>query len=66
MTDPRRPRLVSVLLLAGGGCALAAGLFLTFGLGVALIVMGVLLVAAEWLVPSRHEREPVRGGRIVR
>lgn len=46
-------RFVSPALLAGGVCCVAAGVFLTFGLGVALIVVGVLLVAAEWLVPSR-------------
>lgn len=44
---------LSLVLLVVGALTLAAGLFLTFGLGVALIVVGVLLIAAEWLVPGR-------------
>lgn len=48
-----KPRPLSVVLLTAGAGALSAGLFLTFGLGVALIVVGVLLIGAEWLVPSR-------------
>ena len=44
---------LSLVLLVAGALTLAAGLFLTFGLGVALIVVGVLLIAAEWLVPGR-------------
>ena len=49
----RLPSVASLLLLVGGAACVAAGVFLTFGLGVALIVAGVLLVAAEWLVPGR-------------
>lgn len=48
-----KPRPLSVVLLAAGGSSVAVGVFLTFGLGVALIVAGVLLIAVEWLVPSR-------------
>lgn len=48
-----KPRPLSIALLSAGTVALAGGVFLTFGLGVALIVVGVLLIAAEWLVPSR-------------
>lgn len=57
MTKPRlqslAPRLLSLVLLLGGVGAVAAGVFLTFGLGVMLIVVGLLLIAVEWLVPSR-------------
>jgi hypothetical protein len=42
----------AVLLLAGVGCLLA-GVWIVAGLGWALVVTGVLLIAADWLVPSR-------------
>jgi hypothetical protein len=41
-----------ILLLAGVGC-LIAGVWMVAGLGWALVVSGVLLIAADWLVPSR-------------
>lgn len=48
-----RPRAVSVTLLTGGAVCLVAGVFVLLGLGAALVAVGVLLIAAEWLVPGR-------------
>lgn len=44
---------VSLALLVAGVLCVAAGVFLVFGLGWALVVLGLALIAAEWLVPSR-------------
>jgi hypothetical protein len=41
----------SPLLLIGGGLSLLAGVFLLAGVGWALVALGALLIAAEWLVP---------------
>lgn len=46
-------RVLSVVLLTSGGVCVVVGAFLTFGVGIALIVLGALLVAADWLVPNR-------------
>jgi hypothetical protein len=48
-----RTRALSVGLLTIGGLSVAVGVFLAFGLGIALIVVGVLLIAADFLVPSQ-------------
>lgn len=48
-----RSRTLSVALLALGGLCIVAGLFGWFGLWVALVALGVLLIAAELLVPNR-------------
>ena len=45
-----RSRTLSICLLSGGASALVAGAFVVFGFGVALLVLGVLLIAAEWLI----------------
>ena len=48
-----RSRALSLGLLSLGGVCIAAGAFLTFGLGIALVVLGALLIAADLLVPTR-------------
>jgi hypothetical protein len=46
-------RTISLALLSAGALSIAAGLFLWLGLGPALVALGVLLIAAEFLVPNR-------------
>jgi hypothetical protein len=41
----------SPLLLISGGACLLAGMYLLAGVAYALLLLGVLLIAAEWLVP---------------
>lgn len=41
----------SPLLLIGGALSLLAGVFLLAGVAWALVALGLLLFAAEWLVP---------------
>lgn len=43
-------RVLSVALLSLGFLCVVAGVWLAFGVGIALIAAGLLLFAAEWLV----------------
>ena len=47
-----RPRIVSVALLVLGGACVAIGVYLVLGLGAALIVLGGMLISADFLVPG--------------
>lgn len=47
-----RPRLISLALLATGAVCIAAGVFLVWGSGFALIALGAQLIAADLLVRS--------------
>lgn len=45
-----RPTILSGIILASAVICVVVGVYLSFGLGVALIVLGVLLGATELLV----------------